>query len=950
VTAPGAPAAASAAQPITFKARELITWAEPPYRVFVAHGEVDLRYDTKTVTANDAVLWFDETRPKLTGVIALDIYLEGDVKVEERGATIKSEREYFHVETLRRFLVRDADGVIPEHPQPVASDLLIRARAARQAEAVAPAPTPRPTVPLYPAPQAARQQLLQARYQAYALNSQGFDVQSWKDEDGRQVFIITGGVDIIRDVPGKEITPATEGREAPETAPPAEGASATESPRAKGSTASKPGAGQPAAGAREAGAPTKQGGAANGGAGGQGRAGARRMELTADNLVTWVPMSSGAPGGEQLHTEVYAEGNVTIYHLGRVVECDRIFYDLTDDRAVILDATIRTTVRQGQVPVYYRAKEIRQVNANQYVAPNGIITTCEFAHPHYWLQTQQLTLDESEDRRLAQAWNNVLFIEGLPVWYWPYYAHDINRDRFILKRLRLGQSSQFGTEVRTAWDLYDLANITNDWSNLNLVTDVLSKRGVGLGLDFDYRRWGGEGYFTSYSINDQGQDVPGVPLEDTERGRFEWRHRQQLSPYDTILAEFSWMSDRNFLKQYFRQEAQEDKEKETVLYYKHQEGLSAFTALGTVRVNDFQTQTEYLPQLGYRLLGYPVGYSLWGDRLTFYSTTQLANVRLMPDEALHQPQPDAWRFDTLNEVDMPLAWRFIQFVPFAGARYTAYTDSPDALGQESGTAIDRFAGEFGFRSSATFSRVYHVTNRLLDLDGIRHIITPTVDYFNRYDVTTTPNEVFHFDEVDPLGEYQVVTLGLRQLWQTRRLSRGRSPVASVDQRVVDWLLVDAKLDVFPNPDRDNKGDTLGDLRLNLIWRLSDQVTVLSKSEVDLANGSGWDVANVTLKLDRSPRLSFYVGERFIREADSSALTFGYDYLISQKWRLGALWQYDFQKGSPLVQSLVLTRRLHCWLLEVSFKRDEGALGGQGDTSVSMTLVPEVSPRTHLRFF
>jgi hypothetical protein len=855
---------------------------------------VELRYDTKTVTANEAVLWFDEARPKLTGVIALDVYLEGDVKVTERGATISSPRECFHVETVSRFLVRDADGVVPEYPQPVASELLIRARSARQAEAVVPAPTPRPARPLYAAPEAARRQLLEARYQAYALNSQGFDVQSWKDEDGRQVFVITGGVDIVRDVPAKE------------------------------------------------GVPTQS------------------MEMSADSIVTWVPLGGAAGGGasgggaggggETLHTEVYAEGNVTIYHLGRVVECDRIFYDLTDDRAIILDATIRTTVREGQVPLYYRAREVRQLNANQYVAPDGRITTCEFIHPHYWLQTKQLTLDESEDRRFAQAYNNVLFVGGLPLWYWPYYAHDINRDRTFLKRLRLGQSTQFGTEVRTAWDLYDLGAVINDWSNLALVVDVLTRRGVGLGLDFDYKRWGGEGYMTSYYINDQGEDVPGVPLEEDQRGRFEWRHRQSLSPYDTILAEFSWMSDRGFLNEYFKQEAQEDKEKETVLYYKHQRGLSAFTVLGKVRVNDFLPQTEYLPQVGYRLLGYPLGYSLWGDRLTFFSTSQLANARLRPDEALHQPEPEAWRFDTLNEVDMPLAWRFIKFVPFVGARYTAYSDSPDAFGQESGAAVDRFAGEVGFRSSATFSRVYRVRSRLLDLDGIRHVITPTVDYLDRYAVTTAPDEVFHFDEVDPLGEFQVVTLGLRQLWQTRRLSRGRSPLASVDQRVVDWLLLDAKLDVFPEPERDNAGDTLGDLRLNLIWRLSDQVTVLSKGELDVGDNFAWDVYNVTLKLDRSPRLSFYVGHRFIREAGSSAFTTGFDYDISRKWRLGALWQYDFQKGSPLIQSLVLTRRLHCWLLEVSVKRDEGELGGQGDTSISLTLIPDALPNAHLRFY
>jgi len=586
----------------------------------------------------------------------------------------------------------------------------------------------------------------------------------------------------------------------------------------------------------------------------------------------------------------------------------------------------------------------------EYVASDAIISTCEFEHPHYWLQTRQLTLDESEDKRLARAVDSVFFVHGLPLWYWPYYARDLERDRTVLKRFRLRHSSEFGTEIRTAWDLYDLGLYDNDWSNLALVVDVLTERGVGLGLDFDYERWGGKGYFTSYYIDDSGEDFPGVPLQHRERGRFEWRHRQRLSPYDTLLAEFAWMSDRNFLDEYFEREAREDKEKETVLYYKHQRGLAALTALAKVRTNNFLTQTEYLPQVGVRLLGYPLGYSLWGDRLTLTSTSQLANVRLRPDDALQLPQPRAWRFDTLNELAMPLAWRFIHFVPFAVVRYTAYSDTPDALGLESGHSRDRFAAAVGFRSSATFWRVYQVSSRLWDLDGIRHIITPTVDFLHRFAVTAEPHELFQFDEVDPIDELQVISLGLRQRWQTRRLTRGYSPLASVDRRVVDWLVLDAELDVFPNRGRDNEGDLFGNMELDLIWRVSDHVAVLSDAELDLDDGFDWDLFNVALKVDRSPRLSFYLGHRYTRDVASSAFTAGFDYQLSQKWQLGVLWQYDLQADAALTHRLVLTRRLHRWLLEIAFERDEGEEEGEGDTSVSLTLIPQGLPETKLRFF
>jgi len=208
VLTPPAPPPTERSQAVTLKARELITWREGTWRVFVARDQVELRYDSKVVTAQRAVVWFDEARPQLTGVMSLDVYFEGQVKLTKAGATISSEQEFFHLETLRRFKVRDADRRVPEHPGPVLSDLLLRARAARAAEGVTPTPTARSQVKRYPVPEPARRQLLEARYQAYALNTKGFDTQSWLDDDGRRVFVITGGVDIIREVTGRPGAPA----------------------------------------------------------------------------------------------------------------------------------------------------------------------------------------------------------------------------------------------------------------------------------------------------------------------------------------------------------------------------------------------------------------------------------------------------------------------------------------------------------------------------------------------------------------------------------------------------------------------------------------------------------------------------------------------------------------------------------------------------------------------
>ena len=180
----------------------------------------------------------------------------------------------------------------------------------------------------------------------------------------------------------------------------------------------------------------------------------------------------------------------------------------------------------------------------------------------------------------------------------------------------MGSDSVYGTQVLTRWNVFQLLGRTppesTDWT---ASIDYLSDRGLGFGSDVDYQRddfFGrpahNRGFLKSWFINDDGLDNLGadrraVPLEETFRGRVFGRHRLETPAGYHLTAEAGWISDRNFLEQYYEQEWDTEKDLSTGLEFKHIIGNGAWSVTADARVNDFFTQTEWLPRFDHFQLG-----------------------------------------------------------------------------------------------------------------------------------------------------------------------------------------------------------------------------------------------------------------------------------------------------------------------------------------------------------
>jgi hypothetical protein len=484
----------------------------------------------------------------------------------------------------------------------------------------------------------------------------------------------------------------------------------------------------------------------------------------------------------------YLEGDVVLAQGANVIRASRLYYDFLRERAIILDAVVRTVLAQRNIPLYVRAEQIRQLSEREFIADSAILTTSEFYTPHYHIGADRVELinrtppDPTGRASGIRAGSFViqhatLQVGGVPVLYWPYVRGQVATSETSIKSIRTGYSGDFGLELETQWHLFNVLGYeTPEGFDGVLSLDYLSERGPAAGIDLDYKRDRYFGLTRSYMMHDEGEDFLGrereSPPPQDERGRFLLRHRQYLEEDWQLSLEVSYISDEAFLEEYFESEFDNGKEQETLLYLKKQRDNWAFTSLLQARILDFTTQTERLPDLAFHLAGESLHVA--GSATTWFSENRMGMVRYRPaeqdffdlvSEGPRHGSGTVARADTRQELESPVdvgPWRF---VPFVSGRGTAWDDTPSS----GGTA--RALGTVGVRGSSYLSRVYpEVRSEPLDVDGLRHVIKSDVVAWvassNR-----DPSDLYPFDElIEETPEVDGVTFGRRPY--RRRRGRG----------------------------------------------------------------------------------------------------------------------------------------------------------------------------------
>ncbi|MCP4080272.1 MAG: hypothetical protein P8J91_09595 [Pirellulaceae bacterium] len=730
-----------------------------------------------------------------------------------------------------------------------------------------------------------------------------------------------------------------------------------------------------------------------------------RLVIQADNIVAWESPMVKMDGSATSRWEIYMEGNIVFAQGNRVVFAERMYYDVLSRRGTILKADVLTPVPSYKGLVRLKADVVQQLDENNLQAFGAAITSSRLGVPRYWLQSDQLNISRTPrqsvdpfsglpvvnpqtgeqvgDDYFIESRANKVYLGGVPVFYWPRLRTDLKNPNYFISRFRVGNDNIFGFQLGVGLDLFQLLGIRNQPENARWVSniDYLSERGLGGGTDADYRGpslFGTAGltdsYFRSWFINDQGFDNLGldrrmVPLEQEFRGRLLWRHHKQYSRGHNLRAEIGWLSDRNFLQQYFEKEWDQDKNYSTGIWLEKNINSHSFNLVADYGVNDFFTHTDWLPRFDHYVIGQPVMF----DRAVWHGKTTISygsfRTAVPPTNSVDAPNYDplAWEgfnregivTGTRQEIDFPIDIGPSRVVPYllGGASYY----QQDLAGDE----FVQFLGQIGVRTSLPLWRVDPtVHSTLLNLNGLAHKINWTSEYLyadasanfdrlplynqldddaqeffrRRFAVDTfgvTPglgeNIALKYDEryfalrsntqgnvttpaMEIADDLLMIRTGFRNRWQTKRGLPGEA-------RVVDWVTLDVNYNFYPKKDRDNFGARYGMFDYDFRWNIGDRLSVVSDGFFDFFS-QGLRTASLGTKMSRPGVGDLYVGFRTIEgPISSNVLLMSGTYRMSEKWILRGASAIDFAETGNIGQTLNVTRVGESFLLSMGVQSD-----------------------------
>lgn len=676
-----------------------------------------------------------------------------------------------------------------------------------------------------------------------------------------------------------------------------------------------------------------------------------------------------APGGDpnavkETITGIYLEGDVAIARGERRFQGPKAFYDFTTDRALIEDPLVRMRQPARNIPLYIRAKEGRLLSVREMYFQDYKFSTSDFYTPSYSINADTAYVmdntryDEKGVRTGEESFHDVLTnatfnVEGVPIMYTPRSEGDFDRENTAFRRLSLGKGvdSDFGYGVGTEWYLFRLLGLVAPQGfDATLELDQFQRGTIG-GVNLHYARQTFSGYSMLYGVldgkgadnfgqNDNSQDISAP----SDRGRWLTRHKQLLGDDWEVTAEVSWLSDRNFLQEFFPDEFNSGKEQETLLYAKKQQDNWAFTSLLQYRLNRFQTQTESAPDLGFYLLGEPVG-----GIFSYFNESHAGLKKFQPDDDSTEEASD-WMFrgDSRNELDLPMHLGPINLVHFVTGRATGWSDKPD------GGDNFRPYGQVGFKANTHFWRVYDgVENSTWDVHELRHIVTPQVVGFLSSTGGVHPQDLFPMDPgiEDHLIQEQAIAFGIDQRLQTKR-GTGAS------EHIVDWMRLLIQVGFFgtdsqdvtvPADGRDFLSRPENSIPRDHIngeysWHVSDSVTFLADTNYDTKR-SVFGRTDAGLAVQHDPRLAYYLGVRAIKDLDSTVGTAGFNYQLNRKYSFSLFEQYDFKfdGGENLTTDATIMRKLDRWYAAFTFSYNAAT----GSIGINMSLYPEGVPEVHI---
>ena len=661
---------------------------------------------------------------------------------------------------------------------------------------------------------------------------------------------------------------------------------------------------------------------------------------------------------------VFLKGHVRIYRGVSLYLAEQATYNL-DTKAINAEE-----MRSGTYPYLLSGQTVTSASDEEYKISHGTFTTHDAAQPDFHLNAQSVRIYQN-DRVIFK--NVTFYIGKVPIFWWPYLYQSLDRTFSYL----------VAPAYLSSWGPSLLGQITfpiGEKITSTVKLDYRSRRGVALGFDSDVTYGKDDNSlakFSAYYLQDQNPELNRTSLPrngtPTSRYRFSLQNRTHLTDDLTATVDVTKLSDGFILQDFFPPEFRTNPKPDNIVALTKTSPFYTLTAYGRFAFNTFFETTERLPEVAIDIKR----HGLFGGPIFYEGETSVGELRR--NFPANSPFQDfnVFRIDSFHQLTYPNTYfGFLAIVPRVGFRETYYSRSEDLTGStyvsnplapefplpnpstlpafgpplNYGAEVFRSVFNAGMEGSFKISREWDsVQNRVLGLDGLRHIIQPFANFSYVSSPNVDPATILQFDRIqnstklnpidfpqytsiDALDNWTIARVGVRNRLQTRR-----------DDLTVSWLELETFVDVnFDNPfDKTKYSNVFNRLRFTPVpW-----ATLVIDSQIPLLD-KGFTEVDTSINFKPTANTVVTLGHRYLNDnpffLNSSLFTFGGYYRINDNWGVSFLEQYEASTNIVEQQRYSVYRDLTSWVASL------GAIvrnnGGVKEYGVLLTFTLKAFPK------
>ena len=419
--------------------------------------------------------------------------------------------------------------------------------------------------------------------------------------------------------------------------------------------------------------------------------------------------------------EATAQGKVIFYDGQDRLLGDRIDYNLKTGTGVVYNGSAFSAP-------YYRlsGERMERVGEGVYTIQRGVFTTCEGDPPLWSFGVGRATadLDDYIVGRDASFW-----VGKLPLVPWvPFFAAALRRERqsgFLFPTFGSSTEKGFLAKIPFYWAISDSQDAT-------LSLDAFSKRGVGVGGEYQYifsenNRGLAQGFF----IRETERDERERGNDDENRGNVIWKHAWQISPRLSFKTALNMVTDDRFYREYgdrLRERSLQRAESNVFATYSGDSWNLVGRAFWYQDLTvERPVELQRLPEIRFQSIRQPIPGA---GALSFEVESSFTNfVRVVGSEGR--------RLDLHPRIFLPVSvGGYFTVTPFIGGRATYYDTrvigsrlTRDGGIQVEATKDDSFVralAEWGGDLEARAMRTYEVGGTA-GISRLQHLIEPRVN-------------------------------------------------------------------------------------------------------------------------------------------------------------------------------------------------------------------------------